>query len=959
MNASGAAYEGLLRELIDAECRALDFDLVVIYGRALLDPDGIWSQSHNAIFELVGPETVDALLVLSSCLASQSGQSGLEQLFARYRSLPCCSLGVEIPGVPSIVLDNRSGMQCAVEHMIQEHGCRRLLFLAGIPNNPEAQERLDAYKSTLERHDMPFDPDLVATGRFVREGARGAVLDLLERGVPFDAVVAANDAMAVGAIEALRKVGRRVPRDVPVTGFDDTELARVGNPPLTTVRQPLKAMVRLAIRLLEQQLQGQEVPLVSRLGAEFVSRRSCGCNVRNPQRPRDESHRSSNELEYLRERVAKVRRTLVERLEVGNSDGTHAADRLIEALERELGGERDAFIGVVNDLVEEFGDDCERGRALQFAISALRAELSGAASLRLEGLWHEATTEISLANTTGQALRRLEIDGMYFRVIGTGERVSIALDLESLELALLRSLPEVGIRTAFLSLYSEQNPGQLESFLCMLDGARLPEMPPPFPAQQLFPRGIYPLESRRTSLVFPLVYEAQRLGIAVFEHTVGAMGFNMLGDQISAALHNMALHREIVQKTALHERSVQERLATLKRLQSLSVLAGGVAHDLNNALGPLVALPDVILRGLDEVGTEGPAVSELKVDLETIRIASLRASQTIKDLMTLSRQGTTTRQPFDLASVVQSCVTPERLCALGSPEQMPELILELSPQPLTLQGCEVHLARAVGNLVHNAVEASPAGGKLWVRTYRVLVIEPIIGYETIEPGDYAVVSVSDQGDGIPSKDMGRIFEPFFSNKQLSERSGTGLGLAIVHGVVKEHDGYVDVASIRGEGTTFTLYLPLTQEQVAPRPALVSIRPGSARILVVDDEPVQLRTARRVLASLGYRVDTLNSGRRACELFAQAAASGRSPCDLVILDMSFNEDQDGLEVLERIRRDFPRQKCIVASGGALTQRAETATRAGLTWLPKPYTAESLARAVQVELAREKASAVGEA
>jgi two-component system cell cycle sensor histidine kinase/response regulator CckA len=204
--------------------------------------------------------------------------------------------------------------------------------------------------------------------------------------------------------------------------------------------------------------------------------------------------------------------------------------------------------------------------------------------------------------------------------------------------------------------------------------------------------------------------------------------------------------------------------------------------------------------------------------------------------------------------------------------------------------------------------------------------------------------VSDDGCGIEPHELGQIFEPFFTKKRAQDTSGSGLGLAIVHGVVKEHQGFIDVISTPEVGTTISVFLPLAEgEEQAPRRS--SAPRGSARILIVDDEPVQLRTGRRVLVRLGYEVEVVDSGRRAYELFSHALSSGQRPYDLVIMDMLLGEALDGLEVIEQIQRLFPAQKAIVVSGHAPTERAELAVRKGLTWLGKPYGMETLAQAVQ--------------
>jgi CheY-like chemotaxis protein len=257
--------------------------------------------------------------------------------------------------------------------------------------------------------------------------------------------------------------------------------------------------------------------------------------------------------------------------------------------------------------------------------------------------------------------------------------------------------------------------------------------------------------------------------------------------------------------------------------------------------------------------------------------------------------------------------------------------------------------RAVDNLIRNAVEATSGNGEVVVRSGEVEVLEARAGYETIPAGRYVTLSVSDDGSGIEPHDLGQVFEPFFTKKRAKETSGSGLGLAIVHGVVKEHDGFIDVTSTPRVGTTISLYFPRVDGIERRGPARAAPR-GSARILIVDDEPIQLRTCRRVLVRLGYDVEVLESGLAACELFSRAAAAGKSPFDLVIMDMVLGEVVDGLSVIEQIRRLFPEQKAIMASGHAPTERAALAVKQGLTWLAKPYGMETLAQAVHRALRR---------
>jgi DNA-binding LacI/PurR family transcriptional regulator/signal transduction histidine kinase/ActR/RegA family two-component response regulator len=949
----GAGYEADLRRALDETCQALDLNLLMFFGRKLGEAQP-GSAAHNEIFDLVDREAVDGVVIASTLLSGPHDGEVVERfLSARYLELPRVSLGLAIPGVPSVLIDNQSGMQAIVDHMIESHGVRRIAFIAGMPGHPEAEERFQVYRDALARHGIAFEPKLVESGYFVKRSGRNAMQTILDRTQAPDAVIAANDVMAMGAIEALRNNGHRVPREIPVTGFDDLSIARLANPPLTTVVQPFVQVAETALKLLLEQMDGHAVPAVTRLPTAMVLRQSCGCGVRLSSEQVSSVTTATTDFAARRPAVAKG---LVACL--GSSrdpEAASSAEALLDALTAELAGETQSFARAVELLLESCGDDNERFRGLQSAVTWLRGELRGLETPALADAWFDALNLIALANTTAQMQHRLLIDDNYLRLLSAGEAFSVAFDAASLQRVLVRGLPAAGLRTAFIARCMAGTFQELTPFVNLWEGNPLEIAHQVYPGKRLFPSKEQLGAERRSFLVFPLTFETQKLGVALFEYQKESAGQHVLRDQISAALKSIELHETVLHQTTLQERSVQERIATSKRMQSLSVLAGGVAHDLNNALGPLVGLPDIILRELSADQSLTAAAREVSSDLESIKAAAMRASQTIKDLLTLGRQGHVNKEPIALNRLLSSCLEEElRMHARSNPSTRVEL--ELCATELVVRASEAHLARAMMNLVHNALEAIQGEGRVTVRTSALRLTQATSGYEQIEPGDYAVITVTDDGAGIPPGQLGRIFEPFFSNKRVGERSGTGLGLAIVHGVVKEHDGFVDVQSKLGVGTAFSLYFPR-----APEPARASERPalahgGRARVLLVDDDPVQLRTGTRILTHIGYAVESLNRGSSAREVFRLARAKGESPYDLVILDMSLNEAQDGLEVFEQIKALFPEQRAIVASGHALSERVERAMKQGLAWLPKPYTADALARAVQ-EALRGTACAAG--
>jgi phosphoserine phosphatase RsbU/P len=272
-------YEPQLRAAFDAQCQANDLDLILLVGGPFDDPNPVGA-AHTRVYELLDRTSADGVILLASGLSAYAGPERVLAFRGQLGNIAVCSVGSELPGVPSVVVDNRPGMAALVEHVITVHGRRRLAFISGPPRNSDSEARLAVFREVLERHGIEFDPRLLARGYFHSPSGGKAALELLETGVPFDALIVANDAMALSAVEVLRGRGARIPRDVVVTGFDDLVLSRLTSPPLTTVRQPLERMGVAAVELILAQLAGRPVPERIELPVEFVARASCGCDER-------------------------------------------------------------------------------------------------------------------------------------------------------------------------------------------------------------------------------------------------------------------------------------------------------------------------------------------------------------------------------------------------------------------------------------------------------------------------------------------------------------------------------------------------------------------------------------------------------------------------------------------------------------------------------------------------------
>jgi len=388
-------------------------------------------------------------------------------------------------------------------------------------------------------------------------------------------------------------------------------------------------------------------------------------------------------------------------------------------------------------------------------------------------------------------------------------------------------------------------------------------------------------------------------------------------------------------------RELEERLQRAEKMESLGTLAGGVAHDLNNVLGIVVGYAEMLMDELDEA-------NPMRDDLEKILEGGNRSAAIVQDLLTLARRGVQTKKTVNLNATVMDCQKLPEFEKIVSHNRQVKLQTDLESDLLNIIGSPVHLAKSIINLVANAVEAMPDGGVLKIDTANQYLDIPIQGYDKIREGDYVVLTVSDTGEGILERDIKRIFEPFYT-KKIMGRSGTGLGLAVVWGTVKDHNGYINVESTEGKGTTFTLYFPVTRDEMAGDLISVSLSEYLGRgetILVVDDINRQRELASRMLTKLNYIVSTVASGEEAIEYLKENKA------DLIVLDMIMDPGIDGLETYEKVLENNPVQKAIIVSGFSESDRVKEAQKIGAgAYVPKPYVLERLGMAVRKELDRK--------
>jgi DNA-binding LacI/PurR family transcriptional regulator len=443
---------------------------------------------RNATFDLACPENVDGVILMSGSIGNKIGAENLLAYSERFRDLPRVSIAVELPGMASIVVDNRTGIESAITHLIRSHACRQLAFVRGPAANPEAELRYEVYRSVLSAHDLLLDEGLVVTGNFLTESGKSAIFELFrERGKRPDAIVCANDQMAIGALEALAELRVRVPEDVAVVGFDDIEEARFTSPPLTTVRQPLYEQGREAVRLLLAEVYGGPRGERVTLHTEFVARRSCRCFAED----------SRLALGSFPKR-ASFEAALIERRQLLLADLARAArggfgllgagweSRLIAALTADLRGESSAaFSGCVEDALLKLLEHRADFNLFHDVLSALRRHLLGCLEAdperraRAEDIFQSARRLVGQVSERAQAQQKLVMSRWSGALAHAGAALLSSFEPKHLAAAVAEHFPALGIRSCFLALNAGRSdePGTLavsyaEPPFTDLEGAR-------------------------------------------------------------------------------------------------------------------------------------------------------------------------------------------------------------------------------------------------------------------------------------------------------------------------------------------------------------------------------------------------------------------------------------------------------------------------------------------------------
>ncbi|TET49518.1 MAG: hypothetical protein E3J64_09515, partial [Anaerolineales bacterium] len=658
-------YHPILWRGIMHAAQEQDVNLIVFAGGPLASADHPEFR-RNAIFDLISTDNVDGLVISGGTLSYLTSHDELELFCNRFRHLPTVNIALRLGSAPSVLIDNEGGVREAMAHLIGLHGFKRIAFIRGPEANQEAEQRYRSYAAILEEHSIPLDPNLVAPGDFLTASGAAAVGLLLdERGVEFDAIVAANDNSALGAMGALLSRGIDVPGDIAVVGFDDTAEGRSAVPPLTTVRQPAYELGRRAVETLLTALEGNEVPEQVVLPTELIVRQSCGCTPARalPPPARKKARRARSALSRAqRNRVASQ---ALEAFGEAERQTDNVADRVAQLLDAftddvEKGNTTSAFLQLMDETLRRSMESRDSTAPWERVLAVcseqtLNHYTDPDALSRATRLCLQAWALVGEVSDLSLSRHRVQTEDREETVRHVSQALIGTFDVSALIETMAEELPRAGIRRCWVSLYEEEQqvPAEWSRLMLAYDDGNasqseghsgrerivLGEEGHLFPSSQLVPEGLLPEGERYDLSVISLYFRDKAFGFAVFGvDEADPTMHELLSTQISTALQGAQLVRQAQQEIAERERAEDD---LRQRNADLDAFAETVAHDLRAPLGLQVLASSVLesdiwnlpretvearLRGITQSGLKMVAIIEALLLLASVGKEEVRGA---------------------------------------------------------------------------------------------------------------------------------------------------------------------------------------------------------------------------------------------------------------------------------------------------------------------------------------------
>jgi signal transduction histidine kinase/DNA-binding LacI/PurR family transcriptional regulator/CheY-like chemotaxis protein len=884
----------------------------------------------SADFVPVGPWNTDGLVVVMPLIV-EARSKYIQQLQAAGHPVVFMAPGET---GPKIAIDNQGGIHQAVRHLV-EHGHRRIAFISGYntiynANSSDSEQRLAAYHAAMQHYGLPVTPRLIAHLGDNISGGHTAMQTILESHEPFTAVVAFNDEAAIGAMQALRENGRRIPEDVAVIGFDNRIEASAQIPPLTSVHQPLSEMGYQAFNLLVQLIDGQlNNPELIRVPTRLVVRQSCGCQpghafteaamtpAPSPNQPQDVLRWLTQSMRTALPASGKwldpvLVYALCERLidafleSAKRADPAHFQSLFIMALQR----------------IEWADGDTHDWQAVISVLHQNLPLLQQAGLLKTntkiaEAILHQARIIVSESVQWRYGRYVGNLDEMMYQLGQLSARLYTTVEDAKIFEVLSEVLPGFGIKQAQLAFFEPEGDDPLaRSRLHNLVGAASPTAKPiRFATRDFPPQNLYAADEPFQVGLLPLNVRDGVAGYMVFDaDTLGPCA--AIVRQVEASMQSAELYQQ-----AAEGRRLAEEANSLK-----SSFLSMVSHELRTPLNLIVGLSEMLMRA---PGTRQPTLPfTFSSDLQRIHDSAQHLGRLIRDVLDMASseagQLRLESEAINLLDDLYAVAEVGEQLARDKGLQWRTAIPDSLP---LVWGDRTRLRQVMLNLISNAVKFTPQG-------YVALEAEAYEGQITI--------SVRDTGLGVPLEEQPLLFNEFRQSERTRARNygGMGLGLAICKRLVELHGGEAGVDSPGPDegGSTFYFRLPEWISAEAQPAAIETPQTQSAQVLILSEHGAAAGRLQEYLQGQGFETAVLTVVNKP----DWATSLVETPPGAVVLDLGSASDL-GWEVL-RLLKSRPATQDIPVLFYSIASEQNSGAVLEMDYLAKPVGMAELAQAL---------------
>lgn len=736
---------------------------------------------------------------------------------------------------PTISVDNMSGILQAIRHF-SEHGHRRIAFIAGTMEDMrgDSGERLRAFQSGCETYDLDRDPRLIAYGRHVYDGGYLAMQQILDSGAEFTAVLASNDESALGAMQALKDVGWRIPQDIAVIGFDNRLEGAVHEPGLSSIHVPLFNIGYRAIGFLLEHIQGKaQLPELVKVDTHLIIRESCGCRVGKYVSFEADSS-SAGQTMRGEEQASSLARTIAATImnqarSLTEDEGLALCERLVDTLKTSVqGGDSAEFEKALANALQRTAVGDDDTHIWQDAISLMSDEFSETSAnmstpiLLARNLLSEARLTISAAMQHQHQRYVMDKRWTSSRLSLLTARLLNALDEMQIYEILAAHLPDMDIHTAFLGIYEAEGADPV-AWSVIRNTVSLDQKLIRFRSREFPPAGLLAEEHPFFLTLIPLVDQSGQIGFMVFD----ADHFDLYGSivqQLGGALNTARLYRQATEGRRLAEEA--------NRMKSRFLST--ISHELRTPLNLIVGLSGMVLRDSDE--SDSPLPEGVRTDVDRIHAYSQHLGGLIGDVIDLATseagQLRLNNEYVDLAQALRMVAESGSQLAADKGLGWEAYLPETGPW---VWGDQTRLRQIALNLISNAIKFTTNGG---------------VSLRIEDNVEFVTVKVRDSGLGISPDDQQAIFDEFWQSERSVARGygGLGLGLSISKRLVEMHGGTIAVHSSgeEGGGSIFSFTLPTVQPPFEQARHLeIQVSPEQNIVILTSDPSTSARLCKHL------------------------------------------------------------------------------------------------------------------